>query len=609
MSPGPGSDALGDSLPSPEEVRDVFDELAPRPRPPDLLPPLRRPGGLAERFRGLLVPCFAAFVASFCIMTLELVAGRIIAKHLGHSLQTWTSVICVVLAGITVGNYAGGWIADFMSPRIALAALFFAGSLGAFAIPFINDWVGTWNWKNLLAKTGEEDYSWSNRILLHVTVVFFAPSVLLGLISPVVAKMALELRGAVGRTVGSVYAWGAAGSIAGTYVTGFYLIEAFGMMAVVCGVSIVLVFMGCLFASPIFCALAPPALAVAIFVSFGGLSADSSLKLVKHGSLFRIAERDDLDENVIHVDESQYAFIKVERYLTIDSKDGEPRPTKDIRKLYLDHLLHSEIDLLNIEHLRYDYECTYRAVVHRAAPEGQPLRTLFIGGGGFVFPRFVAHRYPGSHIQVAEIDPAVTEANFAAFGLLPSEAVVVHGPLETRTGQAPIWIRNLDARNHVEDLVQKKRAGASIDFDFVFGDAFNDFSVPFHLTTREFNLKIRELLTPEKGVYLINVIDIFGKGRFLGAVINTFKAVFPFVEVYCNTEDGPGENRDTFVVVGSLRRLENNDLPTAEGPTAFEGSRLKEEHLEELRKRSKGLVLTDDHAPVEQLLAEVVNRH
>lgn len=49
------------------------------------------------------------FVSSACIMILELVAGRIIAPYVGVSLYTWTSGIDVVLAGISLGNYLGGW--------------------------------------------------------------------------------------------------------------------------------------------------------------------------------------------------------------------------------------------------------------------------------------------------------------------------------------------------------------------------------------------------------------------------------------------------------------------------------------------------------------------
>ena len=52
------------------------------------------------------------FVASCCTLILELVAGRILAPFIGVSLYTWTSIIGVVLAGISLGNYLGGRIAD-----------------------------------------------------------------------------------------------------------------------------------------------------------------------------------------------------------------------------------------------------------------------------------------------------------------------------------------------------------------------------------------------------------------------------------------------------------------------------------------------------------------
>ena len=46
----------------------------------------------------LLLPNATVFASSFCVMVIELVAGRIIAGHLGSSLYTWTSVIGIVLA-------------------------------------------------------------------------------------------------------------------------------------------------------------------------------------------------------------------------------------------------------------------------------------------------------------------------------------------------------------------------------------------------------------------------------------------------------------------------------------------------------------------------------
>src|SRR5262249_50868142 len=59
-----------------------------------------------------------------------------------------------------------------------------------------------------------------------------------------------------------------------------------------------------------------------------------------------------------------------------------------------------------------------------------------------------------------------------------------------------------DARQFVE------RNQSTKTYDLVFGDAFNDFSVPWHLTTREFNEKINKMLADD-GVYMINIIDAY----------------------------------------------------------------------------------------------------
>src|SRR5262249_50301322 len=52
------------------------------------------------------------FLASFCGMTLELTASRVLAQYLGVSLFTWTGIIGVMLAGTALGNFTGGQLAD-----------------------------------------------------------------------------------------------------------------------------------------------------------------------------------------------------------------------------------------------------------------------------------------------------------------------------------------------------------------------------------------------------------------------------------------------------------------------------------------------------------------
>src|SRR5881275_2135928 len=80
------------------------------------------------------VACTIVFIASFCTLVIELIAGRIMAPYIGVSLYTWTSIIGVVLAGISLGNYLGGRIADRWPWRSTLGVLLTAGGLASLAI-------------------------------------------------------------------------------------------------------------------------------------------------------------------------------------------------------------------------------------------------------------------------------------------------------------------------------------------------------------------------------------------------------------------------------------------------------------------------------------------
>ena len=48
--------------------------------------------------------CLLAFTSSACTLVIELIAGRIMAPYIGVSLYTWTSIIGIVLAGMSGGN-------------------------------------------------------------------------------------------------------------------------------------------------------------------------------------------------------------------------------------------------------------------------------------------------------------------------------------------------------------------------------------------------------------------------------------------------------------------------------------------------------------------------
>jgi len=92
-----------------------------------------------------------------------------------------------------------------------------------------------------------EDLPFIAGLVAFGIVLCFLPCVILGTISPVVAKLAVRDLERAGRTVGQIYAAGSVGSIVGTFVTGFLLISWFGTRAVVWGVRGLLLLLGLLF--------------------------------------------------------------------------------------------------------------------------------------------------------------------------------------------------------------------------------------------------------------------------------------------------------------------------------------------------------------------------
>ena len=173
-----------------------------------------------KAFPPSVVPGATIFLASVCVMMVEIVAGRLAARHIGSSLYTWTAVIGVILGGITLGYYIGGRLADRFSAKKIICLLLAASSGACIAAIILNNLVGEWTflWRLEMAQ----------RVLCHIAIVFFIPSTLIGAISPAAIKMSLESSQHSGRTMGRMYALGAAGSIVGTLLAGFWLIGTIG---------------------------------------------------------------------------------------------------------------------------------------------------------------------------------------------------------------------------------------------------------------------------------------------------------------------------------------------------------------------------------------------
>jgi spermidine synthase len=146
-------------------------------------------------------------------------------------------------------------------------------------------------------------------------------------------------------------------------------------------------------------------------------------------------------------------------------------------------------------------------------------------------------------------------------------------------------------------------------YDFIVGDAFNDLSIPYHLTTKEFAVQMAELLKPE-GILMANVIDSFQKGLFMPSYIRTLEEVFGKDNVHLVSHKPDSENTgiSTRVIVASKQRVDLNDFNAfIRGQTGQKAMShvLPQERLQAYLTERPSIILTDDYVPVDNLIAPI----
>ncbi len=372
------------------------------------------------------------FFTSAAVLVLEILAGRLLAPFLGVTLETFTGIIGTVLAGISLGAWAGGRAADRFRPFSLVGPTLVAGGALAIAAPPLVSRVGP-----LVRGGGPVE------IVAITAAAFFAPAFVLSMIPPIIVKIRLSDLAETGSVVGRFSAIGTAGAIFGTFVTGFLLIAAFPTKPIVFGLGAALVTAGVwLWARARFVAGIAAGLLVAAVATAALVVVDSPCQR-----------------------ETAYFCTKV----TADAA------RESGRVLWLDTLRHSYVDLEDPTYLGFRYARLMSDVIETTLPPG-PIDALFVGGGGLTLPRYIAAMRPGSESLVLELDPTIVEIARERLGFDAADEASV----AVATGDARLGI--LDAPD-----------GA---FDLVVGDAFGGPSVPWHLTTREFVAEIQARLRP-----------------------------------------------------------------------------------------------------------------
>lgn len=495
------------------------------------------------------------FVAGMSTLAIEFTASRLLQAVYGTSNIVWANVIGLVLLSLTFGYFIGGRLADRRpSDTLFYGLVALAGFCGVFFLlltgAVLRDAAAAMAVMNVGAMAGS---------LALVVLALVVPVTLLGCLSPFAVRLAVRDVDEAGRISGRIYAISTLGSLLGTYLPVLVVIPLAGsrLTAVIFGALLLVVGLIGLWRSSgnrgmrlvavmLLFALVP----AAVFWLRGGVKSFA-------GQLYEL--------------ESAYNYIQVIRredcnYLLLN--EGQA-----FHSFYCDGGRVPEISVWSMMLAAPFFN-------DRPAP---PRRVAVIGLAAGTIPKQFTRVFGPVPIDGIELDPAIVDVGRRYFAMTDPNINAITG----------------DGRYELNKLTGP--------YDVVTIDAYKVPYIPWHLTTREFFLEVRERLS-ESGVLAINVGRVPDDRRLVNAVGATLLTVFPTVHAI----DVP-KTLNTILVatrqpttIGNLRANLTELAPGAD-PLLRDTLEVAAANLAPLGLG--GVVMTDDRAPIELISDSIVVRY
>ena len=498
---------------------------------------------------------FIVFITGAAVLIIEVTATRILAPYFGNTLFTVSSIIGVILGALSLGYYIGGLLADKRPEYSLFFLLIFAAGIFSLLIQALSKIALVMFGPALDMKAGP---------LISSLILFFAPSLILGMMSPFAIKLkSLELK-EVGKVSGSIFFWSTLGSIAGSFAAGFFLIPHFGISKIIITTGFVLIAIGLLGC---------------------WMSKDSEYK--------KYLKSSKLSSTILFI----FFFSLVSFFLPgsrsfILQKDGVYSQItventeingKLARILRLDRSLEGGI-FLESDELPFEYT-RYYSLYEIVNPQAE--NALFLGGGAYSNPRkLLLEENNIKKVDVAEIEPGLYQIAKKYFKLQEDSR---------------LFNRITDGRRFLQETKQ--------DYDLIFADVYYSvYSIPLHFTTQEFFTAAKNKLSGN-GLFLMNIIGTLKEkaNLFLLSEIKTFRSVFN--NSYFFAVNSPYEkNLQNFIFLGlkdDLRRIDFEDNQITQNDNEIIRNLSKKRVHPEYLNLDSALILTDDFAPVEYLMAKV----
>lgn len=490
------------------------------------------------------------FFSGMSVMAVELGASRLLAPYFSSSQIVWTIIIGTIMIAMALGNVYGGRTAD-KSPnpdklygRIMIAAIWIA------LIPVVGKYI-------IIGISAVLIFSVNSNFLIVAAfaacmVIFVFPLFLLGTVTPSLVKYSVDSLDDNGKTVGTLGAFNTIGSIIGTFVPTFVTIPAVGTSITF------LIFSGILLALSIVYFVCEKegkkkiAVSVLLFALCCGLGYSDSFAF--------------WENNLTYEGESVYNYLQV--------YEDDERVAFSTNVLFGVQSVYMKQD--GLTGMYYDYAMAAPLMISNKNTTDMDVLILGMGTGTYATQ---CEKYFGDmNIEGVEIDEKITDLSRKYFSL--SKSV----PVTTYDGRAFL-------------NASKKK------YDVIMVDAYQDITIPFQMSSREFFALVKEHLTDD-GVMVVNMnMKSTKDGNINEYLSDTIGSVFDteyIVDVTgsSNRELFASDNKEIMEILsGNIEKLDNLQLKT-----------MMRQVKENMLAYPKGdYLLTDDKAPVELLGMKVID--
>lgn len=490
------------------------------------------------------------FFAGMSVMAVELGASRLLSPYFSSSQIVWTIIIGTIMIAMALGNLIGGRTADKNPDPDKLYLRLIISAIWIALIPFVGKYIIVGITLLLTLFVSSNFLVWA--AFASCMVIFVFPLLLLGTVTPSLAKYTVDSLDDSGSTVGTLGALNTIGSIIGTFMPTFVTIPAVGTSITFLIFSGILLTIGIGYFVMEKASLRTCIICASIFILCCIFSAGNSFAF--------------WDSGVILEDESIYNYLQV--------KENDSSVTLSTNVMFGVQSIMMKGD--GLTGMYYDYALA--APLLAGIGENDNADILILGMGTGTYAKQCLSYFPNADIEGVEIDQKISELAYSHFGL-PEQ-------IKTTTYDGRAF---LDASENI--------------YDVIMVDAYRDITVPFQMATVEFFSSVKEHLS-DQGVMVMNMNMYSKEANSINEYLaDTVASIFPYVY----TARVPGTTNTELFACLNPNAVEVLIQASASisDPELFS---VMDKVTAKLELYSGGnLILTDDKAPVEMLGMKVID--